>query len=98
MRLIDADELIEKNAIYSKGFSYVHTEDIADAPTIEAEPIKHGRWEHYKTEITDDDIMGGEHEFKRFRCSICGYDVGGNSEFHYCPKCGAKMDGKENDG
>lgn len=65
--------------------------DIADAPTIEAEPIKHGKWEHYKTEVLCDDIMGGEYSFKFFRCSECHFDVGGNNGFRYCPNCGAQM-------
>ena len=29
------------------------------------------------------------------RCSVCGCSVGRQQfKYHYCPKCGAKMDGK----
>lgn len=52
---------------------------IDNMPTIEAVPVKHGRW-----------INTGSGQ----ECSICkeiqyGYDTGR----HYCPNCGARMDG-----
>ena len=46
-------------------------------PTIEAEPIKHGRWKGAG--------MGD------YMCSWCGEVVSGN-RYHYCPNCGARMD------
>ena len=94
MRLIDADALIEemkecaitRQDIYCNGYAKAF---IDNAPTIEAEPVKHGkhgRWE----------MRGG----KRY-CTNCGvracvtrdsedfwYTVG----TPYCPNCGAKMD------
>lgn len=57
---------------------------IDDAPTIDAVPVVHGRWETY----TDFDEEWEEMDFSK--CSICGnlhYD-----EYRYCPSCGAKMD------
>lgn len=95
MRLIDADELIHLYFDDENGkpvFDFVPWEFVENAPTIEAEPVKHGRWEHYKTELLFDDIMGGEYSFERFRCSVCHFDVGGNNEYPFCPNCGAKMD------
>lgn len=57
-------------------------------PTIDAEPVKHGRWEH-----TDDDW------FDVWRCTACGeewvfgYDpTEVETKINYCPVCGAKMD------
>lgn len=49
MRLIDADELI-KHACRSTEWSHgehpmvIETDDIDDAPTVDAEPVKHGVW------------------------------------------------------
>ena len=57
---------------------------IADAPTVEAEPVKHGRW------IWND---AGYYE-----CSNCEYIDSNNiidilnDEYKYCPNCGARMD------
>lgn len=43
MRLIDADALLtEANA--DGAYGYVDAEQIANAPTIEVEPMKHGHW------------------------------------------------------
>ena len=61
------------------------------APTVDAVPV-HGEWlsEWEGLEIT-------------VRCSVCGemalIKEGGSHDHaysHYCPNCGAKMDGKEN--
>ena len=50
---------------------------IADAPTINADPVKHGRW-----------VKDEEKDMKH--CSECGYRV--YFTHNYCPSCGAKMD------
>lgn len=59
-------------------------EAIDNAPAIDAEPVRHGRW--VKTKYDD------------YVCSLCGeeapndgYDCGAK----YCYECGAKMDAKE---
>lgn len=56
---------------------------VMDAPTIEAEPVRHGQW-----------VDNGIPESVLSKCSECGI-VYGSSSFNYCPNCGAKMDGKE---
>ena len=71
--------------------------DIEQIQRIEAEPVKHAHWEIEKTVCA------------RFaRCSRCGIHIRipttGHKEserfylypdeMHYCPNCGAKMDGK----
>jgi hypothetical protein len=62
--------------------------DIEDAPSIEAEPIKHGEWI---------ESWGG----KWHSCSVCGgippFNFKGEDIItSYCPHCGARMDGGEN--
>jgi hypothetical protein len=56
---------------------------VDELPTIEAEPVKHGRW-----------IDNGICDSMLSACSICGYSCGAYS-FNYCPNCGSKnrMDG-----
>ena len=56
---------------------------IKNAPTVDAVPVRHGRW-------TDKD--GGI-----ATCSVCGDRWGVWSVMKYCPNCGAKMDGKDGD-
>lgn len=119
MRLIDADELLNKTAnleavALEQVAKYEPSEnprewhrwtgilqertafkyDLMDAPTIDAEPIKHGEW------LMDD-------ESGDIKCSCCGhwsfdtYDepfvIDGHKGIatvmpHYCGYCGAKMD------
>jgi DNA-directed RNA polymerase subunit RPC12/RpoP len=98
MRLIDADALIEKSL--KDANCYMGNNDIKhgyhnvqcliyDAPTIDATPIRHGRWE----EIDDLDFD------TLYRCSVCGeefYLIDGTpreNQYYYCPCCGSKMDG-----
>lgn len=58
---------------------------VGEAPTIDAEPVRHGRW------VQEDDDM--------WVCSACGnawtFIVDGPTEngAYYCPHCGTKMDG-----
>lgn len=56
-------------------------EDMVDnAPTIEAEPVRHGMWEAYPS----DGYM---------RCSNCRVEyLKMKILWSYCPHCGAKMD------
>lgn len=59
---------------------------MAEVPSEDVEHVRHGYWE--QGDIYD---MGDV-------CSLCQYDS--NREpctYKYCPNCGAKMNGKEND-
>ena len=103
MRTINVDALIEKfekdkfdrcRDDYQSGYNdgMLHAEVVADNfPTVDAVPVKHGKWIQ-RTEYIDD--MG----FTGCRCSECNYwkPMG---EWHYCPNCGARMDAeRENNG
>ena len=90
MRLIDADVLMRiMNALtFKRECSWVkHLIEVA--PTVEAEPVRHGRWIHTTREDSD---WGGT--FHRYTCSACRWSMGDNPTGWglFCPKCGAKMD------
>ena len=95
MRLIDADALkkvfhVEWDDVLVWDESGETTADefcnlVDDAPTIEAEPVKRGKWEP----VTNG--RGG------FECSIChsyapSYQDGVEWLSLYCPNCGVKME------
>ena len=87
-RLIDADALRE-DWLQNGQNEYVYDtnaflQSIDEQSTIEAEPVRHGKW-----------IFGGDGIID---CSECNeaYDCRTYPR-HYCPNCGAKMDGKEPD-
>ena len=61
-------------------------EALEKAPTVEAEPVRHGKWiEHKWAEESCDGLISN------YECSEC------HSWFrewgHYCSDCGARMDG-----
>ena len=101
MRLIDAEKLAEvlnrylaqlRNSGISVGLRMgINTclTFLNNANTIEAEPVKHGRWvekEKYTFGIMYD-------------CSLCENRILDNGhQWNYCPNCGAKMDGGEKSG
>ena len=99
MRLIDAENLAEvlnrylaqlRNSGISVGLRMgINTclTFINNANTIEAEPVKHGRWE--TNSDRPDSLI----------CSICkcGFDMWKHDQHNYCPNCGAKMYGGDND-
>lgn len=89
MRLIDADWLKNKatprdrNGI-TEFITSVLFGLINQAPTIEAEPVRHGSWS--ETYDPGDGFMA-----KKYYCSACGdWNTYGKSP--YCPACGAKME------
>lgn len=94
MPLIDADTLWKtfENAGWWDNADRDIAQDLLDqAPLVDAEPVRHGRWEtkEYTTEDSFDDWIVIHHEEV---CSECGKGQGERSKF--CPNCGAKMDGE----
>ena len=77
MRLIDADALL--TSVYRNYGPIDALEDIRNAPTVDAEPVRHGQW------IED--------EYGQLKCSVCGIVQEDDPiKFERCPVCGAKMD------
>lgn len=59
--------------------------------TVDAVPVVHGRWEYIQQTLTT---------LSQLRCSFCGWwslDPSIDGAYNYCPNCGAKMDGGDND-
>lgn len=93
MRLIDADALAEKaywhgehpdvGNPFAEGVEAVDVCDIDEAPTIEAAPVQHGRWE-WKDFSGDGSLI--------LYCSECLETEGARETSNYCHNCGAKMD------
>lgn len=97
MRLIDAEKLAEvlnrylaqlRNSGISVGLRMgINTclTFLNNANTIEAEPVRHGRWE--TNSDRPDSLI----------CSICkcGFDMWKHDPHNYCPNCGAKMESEE---
>ena len=95
-RLIDADALRE--TMYHEAFEtdtdmqkwdsgcwirYKMFEDaLENAPTIDAEPIRHGKWIYVK----------GSNGKDYRKCSECLHTQDITGLLNYCPCCGAKMD------
>ena len=88
MRLIDADALL-------RDIEHYHVSDgkmqhwIEIQSTVDAVPVVHGRW------ISDEgDVL--------FHCSECETQISTSWDYDdlqwdYCPNCGAKMDGKDDE-
>ena len=88
-------DLIERDWVLKRMVFEPDYEVVQMAPAVEAEPVRHGRWEivivstsnPYESEIEE-------------KCSLCGRFVqryGTQPQDNYCPNCGARMDGGETD-
>lgn len=96
MRLIDADALRADAITRSGGTEFAFdncypfwqfSQAIAQALTIEAVPVVHGRWEQVQRWATK----------AKYRCSVCGREIMSATKvniekYPYC-HCGARMDG-----
>lgn len=86
VRLIDANSLKHSRGI--AGDEILH-EIIDNQPTIEAEPVRHGRW----LPIEADGYADGAPVWDKGECSECGHEHDGEEDTltDYCPDCGRKM-------
>lgn len=92
VRMIDADAL--KAAFEEKSSEAVCGVELCKAiifrinkePTIDAVPVRHGKWIH-EVRYTIDSL----HSYQQYRCSECGMTYITNTK--YCPNCGADMRG-----
>lgn len=105
MRLIDADELKGRiqewadrcNSSLIKSLCFIKAKDVVvNAPTVDAAPVVHGRWEYREDVLTMDGIKNF------YQCSNCEksvteetFDDEWSMDFDRCPSCGARMDGGE---
>lgn len=87
MRPIDADALRDRWLYNGQNENVYCTNDfldsIDDAPTIEAEPVRHGKW----TNGVRNCPICGEDKFKGLDA-----DIWSDWSPRRCPNCGAKMD------
>lgn len=106
MKLIDADALTEKlkkaiksgkitrnsGAYCTASFQWWYDwlkRIVMRQPTVDAAPVVHAKWRRF---------VNGDGEYKYLCCEcekIISYEMGGAN---YCPNCGAKMDGGNEDG
>lgn len=82
------DEIGLKYAISTRQSLMAMLSRAKEAPTIEAEPVRHGLWkciseyEEFSEEMAD------------YSCESCGYVISRlkNQKPKFCEECGAKMD------
>ena len=89
-RLIDADGVLDLFTAQAPSMNYNKMfMTVANAPTVDAVEVVHGRWLIHK---------GHFHDFAE--CSLCGEDYGKDTAMamNYFPNCGAKMDGGKDNG
>ena len=97
MRPIDADRALEivrdQGIVHPNAYHLTNyaTLILREAPTIDAAPMRHGRW------------VSVPHKLARI-CSVCNRDEPYKfadidaDVYDYCPNCGAKMDGGADNG
>lgn len=97
-RLIDADKLwkhkfksaserMDLDVVYMGGWNDAIDSIVENAPTVDAEPTRHGHW--------IDHTYKYRYPVGRYECSICG--AAHDMEWDYCPNCGARMDERRED-
>ena len=67
--------------------------NLKNAPSVtDVPPVRHGRWVPVKA-------GSSSYPFWNNQCSACGWMTGvaNAGSYKYCPECGEKMDGGEND-
>lgn len=78
---IDREEYCEKHCRCSNEYCDKESCPIWKAPAADVEPVVHGRWIPFHSDVA------GDIQY----CSAC--EIGFGAKMDYCPHCGAKMDG-----
>ena len=87
-RLINADALPR----HGKRKGLIYSADVDKAPTVDAVPVRHGKWVH----------RPGSWFHNDYQCSECGNYLdfnglnAGRGNANFCPNCGADMRGEQN--
>ena len=81
--LIDRNAVLDLFTVQAPSMTYNKMYmKVANAPTVDAVEVVHGRWDKYARYTI---------------CSVCDigfcYYKNETDRFRYCPNCGAKMDG-----
>ena len=100
MRLIDANKLKPDLTVFlslyaEEPIKVFSQERIDNAPAIEAETVRHGRWIDTEPEYNYE-----RHCSAHYQCSECGRRTGirQTRTYKFCPNCGARMDGGNENG
>ena len=83
------DGVYKKGCIRALGIVKSILKDKIQTPTLDHAPVRHGEWVPYGL---DDQYEGS------YLCSECkaeNFFAFDEQHYHYCPNCGAKMDGGE---
>ena len=91
--LIDRKHLIKNlNRFAPEHYSALINSLILKEPTVDAEPIRHGKW-------IDEGYYADYANICAWHCSECNWHMLGYSDdlFDYCPSCGAKMKVRKNE-
>jgi hypothetical protein len=97
-----ADEYIERGALLA-AYDKEHEGEpgrarklIEGAPAADVQPVRHGRWKENEAKQEGNGTLIR----KYWNCTECGIEICSTlpvfdlSAWHYCPNCGAKMDGE----
>ncbi len=94
-RLIDAHDFWARLPRNAENITLADiTEALGGTPTVDAEPVRHGQW----VGLEYDGYADGNPVYDLWECSLCNCEWDGEEDTlpHYCPDCGAKMDGEIN--
>ena len=91
------DEYIERENAIAWFIPYAHAGESIDADVVisdikgmkaaDVAPVRHARWEYERPTINT---------YGMVKCTVCNWwtiDPSVSTVYHYCPNCGAKMDG-----
>ena len=89
-----ASERMDLSVEYMSGWNDAIHHIKANTPTVDAEPVRHGKY--IGTEF--DGYADGCPVYYEWKCSECGCVFEEEEPtYNYCPNCGAKMDAQEDE-
>lgn len=82
----------------ARGYCPCAYAEITKLPTVDAVPVRHGRWDNIPNTYMSVASKDGSYSGNATTCSVC-HEVNPNAyKTNFCPNCGAKMDSEADNG
>ena len=95
------DDYIKRNDLFVLSRDYIRLDGelekavpvraIRNIPSADVQPVVHGEW----VDGGVDGVGACGIEYRYNKCSVCGYEYSFPVKYNFCPRCGARMDGKQ---
>ena len=85
---IDPNDVVKGRSDFAEDIRNAVRDLIFRQPTADVRKVRHGKW------IGAENYSNGNYKYECSKCQAFFNLNDGDDDYHYCPHCGARMDGE----